>query len=63
MPTTNVKAQQTKIILHAGEWVVQKEKIKKEVKDTETVHDVFLSVQTNHDLLEQGFCDSMDEVS
>ena len=59
----SIKIQQAKIIRHAGEWVVQKEKIKKEVKDTETVHDVFLSVQTNHDLLEQGFCDSMDEAS
>ena len=35
MPTTNVKAQQAKIIRHTGGWVVQKEKIKKEVKDTE----------------------------
>ena len=35
MPTTNVKTQQTKIIRYAGGWVVQKEKIKKEVRGTE----------------------------
>ena len=31
----SIKVQQAKIIRHAGGWVVQKEKIKKEVKDVE----------------------------
>ena len=31
----SIKVQQAKIIRHTGGWVVQKEKIKKEVKDTE----------------------------